>query len=321
MLIKNDKLITKLTDYVIKRLNENVSLEKIHSKYGKNNYIIAGGAVANIIFEYLYEIPAVIRDIDIFFKKKYTDEDEEILNNLENIKDLYNTIRMKNSFLKKITYEGNKNLIEVIERINTKDYYFFPLDIIMSFDLNCVQVGISNNRLIYTDNFLNFLIHKKIKLNSDVLYTYFSTITRILKKQKDLQLSSKENPELFMFLSQLIIHYMSSHESMINQIKNYHCYNFIDLKFYKTKIEPIIDELEKYFFIMLVKDDDGKDKYTIFPKMEANKKFQKLLDSEYIYFLNDLFRYDINNETKYKNFLESCSGENFKKGKFFLPKF
>lgn len=305
--------IPEVTDYVLKRLKEHIpNFDDLKNIYGED-YIIAGGSVANIIYEYFTGIPAVIKDIDIFYQ---TNENSiETIEDLNLIRSAYQNIRFGNGvYIRSIKECGILNIIET----NKTHYNVFQLSILENFDLNCVQVGISKNILLYTDNFIKFISNKKIKICN--ISNYISTISRIFKKQRDLQLNV-DNDELMFVLSQLIYHYSSllRHFSHYGNIDSFF-YNFISYDFYDKKIEPFKELFEKYFFIFLVKTDDIIDQFTLFPKIEIDNNFQKLLPG-YIDSTLNLMKSNSMYATTFSQFFERCSGKNIQTSELFLSKF
>ena len=82
--------------------------------------------------------------------------------------------------------EGLLNWItisRVNDRENVKNYQY----ILRGFDFNCCQVGrdLNNNKLYYTEEFVEFLNTKQLEITA--VYTPAHTAIRLFKKMKELQ--------------------------------------------------------------------------------------------------------------------------------------
>lgn len=132
------------------------------SIYRKDS-IIAGGSLAALINEYLYKVPAVINDIDIFFYK-ISGANKNI------ITDMYEISQSGSINFNYCIVESkevgilNKIQISIGENFSWKN-------LLQSFDLNSCQIGynISNNSLIFDINFVNFLTNRLIDENEKAL--------------------------------------------------------------------------------------------------------------------------------------------------------
>jgi hypothetical protein len=212
-------LMTKTTtkeDFVLK-LNSpimaNLIIERIESVFGQNipnKGILCGQSVASAIFEILnLNITPVYNDIDIFsILINSMNKTENYFRNLElrqNNKDaslssygIFNAeinhygqveINKLSSYkiLESISY-GKINKTYVLTYKNLKYFKLSDLtmEIIENFDINSTQVGISliDKKLVFTENFLNFLISKQLEIVK--WNTPIHSFIRIIKKQKEL---------------------------------------------------------------------------------------------------------------------------------------
>jgi hypothetical protein len=159
-----------------------------------NRGFLAGGAIANLIWEFVSGNKAVINDIDIFSfegerrldktNRLYEFEKKEAIY----YDDSYGGINWRNKVneyyeISESRINGKINEISYVS--NTSD----PNLIIESFDLNCVQIGysIEEDKFYWTKNFERFLKSGKLKLVN--LITPAHTALRIVKKSKELNAS------------------------------------------------------------------------------------------------------------------------------------
>ncbi len=195
---------------------------------GDEEPFIAGGSVANIIYNLLYkkQDKPIINDIDIFTFRSQHDiqaiqgvglpwdnfNDENFINNAENglTSDGYGNIWLgpkgENIRMVKSERRGiiNDVLISVGDRrygwgrtevieLNQTEYYESLLN---NFDLNCCCAGLDrvNKKIIYTDKFIEFLCNDKIEVTSTL--TPLNTAIRLNNKTKDLKTNSDLDKEV-----------------------------------------------------------------------------------------------------------------------------
>tara|TARA_Y100000034_G_scaffold137015_1_gene218502 strand:+ start:7308 stop:9209 length:1902 start_codon:yes stop_codon:yes gene_type:complete len=156
--------------------------------------IIAGGAVANIINEYFYEIEAVINDIDIFYYNNLGRINPAVFdeyglfcgNSEESL--MWGFIESKR--------KGLLNFIRIVTAIDKYPYggkntiYFQWREVLKDFDLNCVKVGYHflSDTIIYEESFLDFLESREIKLELPERQNnqFLSSIFRADQKSKEM---------------------------------------------------------------------------------------------------------------------------------------
>ena len=170
------------------------ALDKLKSKFTlPTEGFLAGGSIANLIWEEVSGKEAIINDIDIFILK-------ELQTNMSNMY-LYNKFTAK-TVTKEVSEDyngirfGYRNQIKyyieesVREDIFNKIYYCSdtksPQIIIDSFDLNCCQVGydLSENKFYWSKEFIEFLNTGEIKIID--LRTPAHTAIRLAKKKVEL---------------------------------------------------------------------------------------------------------------------------------------
>lgn len=126
----------------------------------RHDGFIAGGAIANLINEYYFGVPAVINDIDYFFYDidiKLPNESHEYIEGEES-----DTFFEKNGYRIINTEKRNKN-----NNIHLKLRYNFEWSrLLKSFDLNCTMAGFHpiSGDIIFTDHFIDFLEKREIKI-------------------------------------------------------------------------------------------------------------------------------------------------------------
>ena len=163
-----------------------------------NDGFLAGGAVANTLLSMKYgnnNVRYPINDLDIFRESK-EDGPERLVstplrtNNLTVEQGYYECSiaydHGSNYRILEVSREGLLNWItisRVNDRENVKNYQY----ILRGFDFNCCQVGIdlNNNKLYYTEEFVEFLNTKQLEITA--VYTPAHTAIRLFKKMKELQ--------------------------------------------------------------------------------------------------------------------------------------
>lgn len=198
-------MIQNLADKAIQYLKENYILPK----YG----ILAGGSLANLIWEYKTGNKAVINDIDIFvFQNSITIEDtypkREFGNyskksglTVENITHPYDDMVKKNkdSFYQIVSTEQIDNINYIYYDSNKKEIS----NVINSFDFNCTQIGydLETDNFLWTKEFEEFINTGKILCTN--LQSPSHSIVRLPKKCEDLNIEVPKN-ELYLLYYSII---------------------------------------------------------------------------------------------------------------------
>lgn len=176
-------------------------LKETYDNFPKTG-IIAGGSLANLIWESVSGHKAQINDVDVFILEKVVDR---------NPLDTSNWLNRKDNDLKKLFYhkkedEFYEDYTGLCVTSKSKDFYYIektsnsdiynyihysanrqdPQIIIESFDINCTGVGysIDEDKFYYTDEFLDFLKTGKIQLTN--LMSPAHSAIRLVKKKYDL---------------------------------------------------------------------------------------------------------------------------------------
>jgi len=177
------------------------AIDKIKSNFGNfpQEGYLAGGSLANLIWEYTSGQKAVINDVDIFnFHAKLDDDslfygstltkDGEKLFYNQSQKHFYQdytglctSIRSKDCYL--ISHTENKDIYNHIFYKGTNDSIILVID---SFDLNCTQIGydIKNDTFVWTEEFSQFLKTGELRFTN--LNSPHHSAIRILKKRDEL---------------------------------------------------------------------------------------------------------------------------------------
>jgi hypothetical protein len=177
------------------------AIDKIKSNFGNfpQEGYLAGGSLANLIWEYTSGQKAVINDVDIFnFHAKLDDDslfygstltkDGEKLFYNQSQKHFYQdytglctSIRSKDCYL--ISHTENKDIYNHIFYKGTNDSLILVID---SFDLNCTQIGydIKNDTFVWTEEFSQFLKTGELRFTN--LNSPHHSAIRILKKRDEL---------------------------------------------------------------------------------------------------------------------------------------
>lgn len=178
----------------------NYLIKDLPSDIDKSRSVIAGGAVANLLYNKQHNKNAPVNDIDIFVFNQRTTPKEN--NNLDGAIDDYidgiNSEFNNNLKILKTTRNGIFNIIEV-----EVDYIFdlgsLLVTLLERFDINATQAGIrlDNNQLITLPEYDEFLKTCQIKaINTN---TPVKTILRLLKKKKEFECYFDDNQIKILF--------------------------------------------------------------------------------------------------------------------------
>jgi hypothetical protein len=176
------------------------AIERIKSEWGlPKRGFLAGGSIANIVWELVSGNKAVVSDIDVFI---FDSLEEKI--NTSNQGTLFNYQEKETRYYE--DYTGmcfntyTKDFYSIIEaerdgmfnNIRYKSNSQDPSLIINSFDINSTRIGysIEKDKLYWTSEFEDFLKTGELKVTN--LMTPSHTAIRIVKKSKDLNVSLNE---------------------------------------------------------------------------------------------------------------------------------
>lgn len=207
--------------------------EGIYGEFYHDGYL-AGGAIANLINEFFFNVPAVINDVDYFYYD---------FRSIKNSTELENEFYEKSNISYKIKKTYRKDLINYIEFESfSKEIW---KNLLNSFDLNCTMFGFHprTKKLLLNPMAIEFLISREIKINKeeafDIDFTEeiwntadklpsFSSLIRALRKSKELnaffpfndyikQFIWKERDAIFSANKVLISHKRSSETRLVTK--------------------------------------------------------------------------------------------------------
>jgi len=176
------------------------AIEIIKSKWGlPKSGFLAGGCLANLMWELVSGNKAVVNDIDIFCHVGEVNhpvgEEKKYLFNYRELKEryyedyggmAYQTVKGDNYVISDVSKKGIFNIINY--RSKEKN----PLLILRSFDINATGVGFSieEDKLYWTGDFVDFLQSGDLKVTN--LMTPAHTAIRITKKKTELAATVSE---------------------------------------------------------------------------------------------------------------------------------
>jgi hypothetical protein len=175
------------------------AIDRIKSEWGLPlRGFVAGGAIANIVWELVSGNKAVINDIDVFIfdgVEEKLDTDKKSLFNYQEKETKYfedyggmNFNNYTKDFYSIVESERDEMFNNIRYKSNTSD----PSLIIKSFDINATRIGydIDNDKIYWTSEFEEFLKTGELKVSN--LMTPSHTSVRIAKKSKELNAKLEE---------------------------------------------------------------------------------------------------------------------------------
>jgi len=174
------------------------AIQRIKSEWGlPKKGFVAGGSIANIIWELVSGNKAVINDIDIFVFDKTIDKinNEKTLFKYEeqDLKYYEDYTGMRFSSYTKDFYTIVESLREdIFNTISYQSNTSDPMLVISSFDINATRVGysIEDDKFYWTKDFEEFLEKGELKVSN--LMTPSHTAVRLAKKSKELNVDVSE---------------------------------------------------------------------------------------------------------------------------------
>lgn len=154
----------------------------------KKQGVIAGGAIAAWVNEFIYQVPAVINDIDWWF----VDYSETINATDEATEHMYANVNSESYGydILEVKEEGVLNSIKIDPATN-----FSWLSLVESFDLNCCKIAFNpfSQEFNYSIDFLDFLISREIKLDDlhDVNNADWPLVSVVRAQLKTKELAAK----------------------------------------------------------------------------------------------------------------------------------
>lgn len=165
------------------------ALTIIKIKYGMpRRGFIAGGSIANIMWELVSNNKSVINDIDIFvygIPTEKTDSGFTVKEVETSYFESYHQMSSGSSLKDSYTIKESINT-GLFNEIKYESKNSSPKLIIDSFDINCTQIGysIDEDKFYWTDSFVDFLKNGELKITN--LSTPAHTVIRVVKKKNEL---------------------------------------------------------------------------------------------------------------------------------------
>jgi hypothetical protein len=249
---------------MVKNIKGDLDLKNIPERF-----LIAGGYTLGLVLQYLGIInESKHRDIDIFYDVGYEDEDKDVEEFISKMGDCY-AFYCKSDDYEILTQwkKDNLNFIKI-----TSGAKFSWNQFIKDFDLNCVFIGVEKDndgyRLIYSDEFIDFLHTKEIKLFDKL--SYLSSIPRALRKIEQYPFLKFD---FYYFFKRMIIN-----ETNFFQNKKVNYPNFLSkenrevLKNIINKVDYCeLDSEETGFYVRISRERDYFKYYKIFKDLfDAN---------------------------------------------------
>lgn len=250
------------------------AVDRIKSEWGLPLHgFVAGGSIANLVWEMISGNKAVVNDVDIFIfegLENVLDKDKKSLFNYEEKEtkyfEDYNGMNFNNytkDFYSIIETERDGIFNVIKYKSNTSD----PSLIIKSFDINATRIGydIDNDKLYWTSEFEDFLNTGELKITN--LMTPSHTSIRIVKKSQELKAKLNEF-ELklcqyavqFRFIDRIKLRFKERYLEMCRQYKDILSKYFNLSRDFETEeyvFSKTGENVELYYLV--VKDDRKKD--------------------------------------------------------------
>jgi hypothetical protein len=256
--------------------------------------ILAGGSIANLIWELVSGNKAVINDIDVFVLEnitKYNSEKrplflykEDEIKYLEDYSGMSYKTNINNFYRIKKASKIENGIINIIEY---ESNVYDPMMIIKSFDINCTQIGYSleDDKFYWTKDFEYFLQTGDLKVTN--LTTPVHTAIRISKKSKEL------NCKLSKFELEILQHTIlySFSDIIRTRFKEKYYKMFIDNKDILLEFFEIEECKEIQEYIKLHFNDNSKI-WTLI----SSKKYEKPADDQILDLYINLSRRAIFND-------------------------
>lgn len=171
------------------------ALTVLKLRYGlPKSGFIAGGALANTIWELVSGNKSVVNDIDVFIQEKGNWKSTDIIDSKKGF--VYDEQKI-DAFMwyQQLCFETSTNRVYRIEEVTTEGIFNnikykatvdTPEIILESFDINCTRVGysIEEDKFFYKDDFISFLNTGELRIVS--LNSPSHTAIRLVKKKYEL---------------------------------------------------------------------------------------------------------------------------------------
>jgi len=287
------------------------AIQRIKSEWGlPKRGFVAGGSIANIIWELVSGNKAVVNDIDIFVFEKELDS----INNVNNSDSLFKYEEKDVKYYEDYTgmcftsytkdfytiSESTRNDMfnEITYQANTTD----PSLILKSFDINATRVGysIEEDKVYWDKDFETFLKTGKLRVSN--LMTPSHTATRIVKKSKELnieldpfELNLIQYALYYRFSDNIKLRFKERYLEMYQKNKDILDKYFILVRDFETE-EYVRREYQnetELYYLKSIESKDTTDKFDIFD----NRRPSVFSDDNNLnmIFLSDIFLFYMRN--------------------------
>ena len=293
------------------------AIDRIKSQWGLPLHgFVAGGSIANIVWELVSGNKAIVNDIDIFIFdgiEENLDTDKKSLFNYQEKEtkyyEDYNGMNFNNytkDFYSIVESERDEMFNTIRYRSNTAD----PSLIIKSFDINATRIGydIDNDKLYWTSEFEEFLRTGELKITN--LMTPSHTAVRIAKKSQELKAKLDEfefklcqYAIQYRFIDRIKLRFRERYLEMCREYKDVLSKYFNlsrDLEAEEYVFSKTGENVELYYLV--VKDDRTKDEkaldefeqvsyynQSIFPDENLNRIFKS---TDFIFYMRNIYNKD-----------------------------
>lgn len=250
------------------------AIDRIKSEWGLPLHgFVAGGSIANIVWELVSGNKAIVNDIDIFIFdgiEENLDTDKKSLFNYQEKETKYfeDYSGMNfNNYTKDFYSITETERDEIFNTIKYKSNTSDPSLIIKSFDINATRIGydIDNDKLYWTSEFEEFLRTGELKITN--LMTPSHTAVRIAKKSHELKAKLDEfefklcqYAVQYRFIDRIKLRFKERYLEMCREYKDILSKYFNlsrDLETEEYVFSKTGENVELYYLV--VKDDRTKD--------------------------------------------------------------
>jgi len=294
------------------------AIDRIKSEWGLPLHgFVAGGAIANIVWELVSGNKAVVNDIDIFVFDGIEKEIDSNKNSLFNYQEKetkyyedYNGMNFNNytkDFYSIVESERDDMFNTIKYKSNTSD----PSLIIKSFDINATRIGydIDNDKIYWTSEFEDFLKTGELKITN--LMTPSHTAIRIAKKNKELNAKLDEfefkliqYALSYRFIDRIKLRFRERYLEMCREYKDVLTKYFQmsrDLESEEWVLREKGEKVELYYLVARdyelekITDEFEKIVYSSLPKIFDDENINKIFKStDFLFYMRNIYNKEQN---------------------------
>jgi hypothetical protein len=301
------------------------AIDRIKSDWGLPTHgFVAGGAIANIVWELVSGNKAVVNDIDIFvfdgIENKLDSNAKTLFNYQEketNYYEDYSGMNFNNytkDFYSIVESERDDMFNTIKYKSNTSD----PSLIIKSFDINATRIGydIDNDKIYWTSEFEEFLKTGELKISN--IMTPSHTAVRIAKKSKELKAKIDEFEFRLLqyalsnrFIDRIKLRFRERYLEMCKDNKDLLSKYFQmsrDLEAEEYVFKKVGDKVELYYLVVRnvekkdTFDDFEKELYINNPQIFEDDNLNKIFkSSDFLFYMRNIYNKDQNLKDVWSN--------------------